>query len=192
MSHSNTHQFRLRVHESLKSTLEALAWANKRSIAAEVIDRISGSDFSDVTEVAIPPKKLLIGEKVIFGFRISNDLLEDIRVCADEVGSGMTAEILRRLYITNPSADYEILKSKERASSAVSSIKGNKPYPKKSLDQNLKTGEPASTKTQGLCTQTEDERIMLEKYRALSEDQRTQMHAISDTFHEPKKIHVKK
>ena len=91
----------------------------------------------------------------------------------------MTAEILRRLFLTNPLVDYKVIESKENATAQA--------YPSQALDRGLAVNE-----TQGLCTQTEDERIMLEKYRAMSATQRTQMQAISDTIYEPKVIDVKK
>lgn len=171
--------FQLRLHEPFKKVLEALAWHNKHSMAAEIIQRISNHSLNDISEFVVPPPELIEGEKIIFGFRLPNTLKEEISECANARGTGMTAEILRRLFLTKPLVDYKVIQSKEKAASFV--------YPSEKIDRGLTVEE-----TQGLCTQTEDERIMLEKYRSMSAEQRTQLQAISDTFYEPKKIGIKK
>ncbi|PHS71970.1 MAG: hypothetical protein COB22_06010 [Cycloclasticus sp.] len=148
-------------------------------MAAEIIQRITDHNLSDTIEFAVPPATLIQGEKIIFGFRMPNTLKEEIAECANTRGTGMTAEILRRLFLTNPLVDYKVIEAKEKAAAFT--------YPTQKLGRGLAVNE-----TQGLWTQTEGERIMLEKYRAMSDVQRTQMQAISDTIYEPKKIGMKK
>jgi len=164
MHKSQIHQYKLRVSTKLKELLAGISEHRHRSVKSQVIETIKAP-----SELVTPPYS-----SISINFPV--EIFQSLKSAAALKKMSVNDEILDRIYWSNPQAELDYLNGRDTSSD----------YPLSGTSQKLMVKEEPNP--QGLCTQTEDERIMLEEYRAMSADQRTQMQAISDAIYEPKKL----
>jgi len=181
MHKNQIHQYKLRVSIKLKELLVAISGHRHRSVGSQVIETIKRIE-SQSAETITAPRELVDPPHSSISINFPADIFQGLKSAATLKKMSVNDEILDRIYWSNPLSELDYLVGKKNSTD----------YPKESISAQFQVQESPPTQTQGLCTQTEDERIMLEKYRSMSTQQRTQMQAISDAIHEPKKIALEK
>lgn len=164
--------YQLRITTSLKYALEQLALRGVRSLADEIRRRIAESHAGVDQNLIVDHPEFFNGAKEIVSLRLPHPLHRELKELAEQNSSSINGEITKRLLLSDPLGDLN-----------------SNPYKIPTLsERDEKQGqvkEQEENQDKGLCPQTEDERILLEKYRQLTPDQRTQMQAIGDTFIKP-------
>lgn len=168
MNKSGTHQYRLRLSTKLKSLLSELAWGHRTSFAGEVVNRVTNKDFQKEYPTTTPRQELTEGESVLTTIHFPIEIYQELKSKSEQYRRSVNAEILNRLYQSDPLADYRQMVGEE----------GGKYMESKQVEE---TGQ----KDKGLCPQNEREKKMLEMYRQLTPDQQAQLNAIGDTFNQP-------
>jgi len=165
--------FQLSLPGHLKTVLSEIAWATKKKLSEEVNQRISNHAIADIDENPAPPKEFTNQKLEKYGFRIEPELKKQIKSCAVARGASMNAEILRRLYLSNPLADLAGIHKQNTSD-----------YPHSSTKQREAAGYITSVKDNPACSysMTPDEKELLTTYRAASKDQKHQISEIISTF----------